>query len=277
VTAPLRLCLAGSSVSGSPSAAMHTAALRASRIEGSYVLRDLSPAELPGFVAELRSGAYRGCNVTIPYKAALAAACDQLVGDAELLGAVNTITVESGRLVGDNTDADGFELGLSVQRLWPRPGGAALVIGAGGAAAAVVLALSRAPVSSVGIVARRPPAAAALAARMSAFVPVAVLPWDHRALRNRLGVPSIVVNATPAGLADLPLRPQDLPASCTVADVRYRPGPIEFVAAARATGHPAGDGLEMLLQQGMLSFTRWTGAPPPWAAARAGLLAALDL
>jgi shikimate dehydrogenase len=51
---------------------------------------------------------------------------------------------------------------------------------------------------------------------------------------------------------------------------------VDLVTAARAAGLRACDGLEMLLQQGMLSFRRWTGLEPPWEEARAALLAAVD-
>jgi shikimate dehydrogenase len=85
-----------------------------------------------------------------------------------------------------------------------------------------------------------------------------------------------VVNATPGGLAALPLRLDRLGAGCTVIDLRYRPRPVDLVAAAREAGLRACDGLEMLLQQGMLSFRRWTGLEPPWEEARAALLAAVD-
>ena len=72
MTPPLRFCLIGQSVMQSPSAAMHNAALSASGIVGRYENRDVPPNALSGFVAELRAGRYRGCNVTIPYKAVMA-------------------------------------------------------------------------------------------------------------------------------------------------------------------------------------------------------------
>jgi shikimate dehydrogenase len=255
---------------------MQNAALHACHIDGEYELRELQPAQLPGFLQELRAGHYLGCNVTKPYKAALAAACDRLDGDADVLGVVNTIVVEAGRLIGDNTDADGFELALSVEELWPRPGCSAIVFGAGGAAAAVALALSRVPASRIAVCARRPEAAQELAARLSNVATLEALPWDRVALRPELERADIVVNATPVGLADLPFSPQDLWISCTVADVRNRPRPVDLVEAARQSGHRASDGLEMLLQQGMLSFTRWTGCTPPWREVRSALMAAVD-
>ena len=108
------LCLIGECIASSPSRAMQEAALRATGRDGRYDLVSVGARQLPGVLHDLRSGRWRGANVTAPYKMALAAACDELHGDAGLTGAINTITVTAdGRLVGDNTDAAGFELALS--------------------------------------------------------------------------------------------------------------------------------------------------------------------
>ena len=68
-TLPLRLCLVGAGIARSPSPVIHQAAMQSSGVEGTYVLRDLVPDDIEGFVAELRKGRYTGCNVTAPYKA----------------------------------------------------------------------------------------------------------------------------------------------------------------------------------------------------------------
>jgi shikimate dehydrogenase len=276
MSTPIRLCLVGRGVTASPSQAMHEAALHACGIHGSYLNREVAPEELPEFVVRLRSGAYRGCNVTIPYKATLAAACDQLEGDALILGVVNTIRLEpGGRLIGSNTDPRGFELALIAQTMWPQEGGRAVVLGAGGAAAAVTLALTRVPMSEILVAARRDDAAADVARRLRDSGNVEATGWDLDRLLAAVAEADILVNATPVGVEELPVDVRDLPPSCTVADVRYRPQPVDFVAAALDTGRRACDGLEMLLQQGALSFETWTGTPAPIVAMRRALRRAL--
>ncbi len=269
------LCLIGESIASSPSRAMQEAALRATGRNGRYELVSVAPRELPGVLRDLRSGRWRGANVTAPYKLALAAACDELRGDAALTGAINTITVTAdGHLLGDNTDAAGFEMALSGRALWPMAGARALVVGAGGVAGAVVLALSRVPVERTTVVARRINAARTLIDRLAAgdVAKVAVGLWDEDYLERIIGSADIVVNATSAGLAEMPFTPARLRASCTVADVRYRPRPVDVVAAAEQAGLRGCDGLDMLLHQGMLSFRCWTGDDdPPYDAARRAL------
>jgi shikimate dehydrogenase len=274
--AALQLGLIGSGIGHSPSPSLHRAALEARGLRGEYVLYDVPAPELPALLQRMRSGELSGCNVTLPYKEALVSACDRLEGDAGVCRAVNTITVSAGQLVGDNTDARGFELALRFLRLQPEPGGRGLVFGAGGGAAAVVLALCRMGLAQVIVVARRLEAAADLCLRVAPDTARPVS-WTARSEVQRLAAATaVVVNATPAGAADLPLDVGALPDGCVVADLRYHPRPVDLVAAAQRRGLRAADGAEMLLFQGMLSFQRWTGADPPWQAARQALLAALD-
>jgi shikimate dehydrogenase len=275
----LSLCLIGQGIASSPSRAMQEAALRARGLQGSYEIVNVGADQLPGVLRDLRAGRWRGANVTTPYKFALAAACDELAGDAICTGAVNTITVTpDGQLLGDNTDAVGFELALSARSLWPVPNSRALVFGAGGASAAVVLALSRVPAQRTTVVGRRINAVRSLADRLATGGvdgDIAVGLWDNDYLERLVAGADIVVNATSAGLADMPFSPAQLQASCTVADVRYRPRPVDLVAASREAGLHGCDGTDMLLNQGMLSFQRWTGQEAPYAAARRALEEAL--
>ena len=254
---------------------MQNAAFRVLGEDASYELCDVGAGDLASFLAGMRGGAYSGANVTIPHKRAAAVLCDHLEGDAVQLRAVNTLIVAGGSLVGDNTDARGFELALRRLGVWPEPGFIAVVFGAGGAAGAVTLAIARAGAARTRIVARAPAAVADMATGLDPLALEGVA-WSRDAVTAAVEDADLVVNATPLGLRDLPLALHNLRASCRVADVRYRPRPVDLVAAAAASGHHGCDGAEMLLQQGMLSLRRWTGAEPPWDAARAALLTALE-
>jgi len=270
----LRLWLIGSGIKDSPSPAMQEAALRACGRHGRYEIVDAEPSDLPGLVDRMRAGEVRGANVTVPYKGALAAACDELVGDAVLCGVVNTITVENGRLIGANTDARGFELGLAAHQLEVGAGSRVVVIGGGGVAAACALGLSRAR-AQVVLCARQGDQAAAICQQSGWLGLTRPVEWRSPELGQALADASLVVNATSAGLDAMPFTIADLATGCAVADVRYRPRPVDLVAAARASGRSACDGVEMLLHQGMLAFGGWTGQTPPWSAARDALRQAL--
>ena len=266
----LAFCLIGEAISHSPSPAMHVAALATMGLAGTYDIVDVGPPDLPAVLLDLRAGRWQGANITAPYKSALASTCDRLGPDATATGTVNTITVQNGALYGDTTDALGFELGLSAAHMWPVEGATAVVLGAGGTAAAVLLALSRVPVARTTVVARRITAARELVDRLGAAgVPnLTVGLWDADWLAQLVSGVDLVVNATSAGGDELPIDPAILKSSCTVADVRYRPRPVDLVAAARGAGLRACDGTEMLVQQGMASLRLWTGGDPSPAIAR---------
>jgi hypothetical protein len=107
VTIPGRLVLLGHPVRHSLSPRFQNAALRAAGIPLAYEALDVHPDALGNVLIQLRSENAAG-NVTVPHKAAVAAACDRQTGTAIRTGAVNTFWCDGTRLVGDNTDVAGF-------------------------------------------------------------------------------------------------------------------------------------------------------------------------
>ena len=197
----------------------------------------------------------------MPHKAGAAALCDELGDEARDAGAVNTLSFAAGRGVrGDLTD--GLGLIAALAQVPER----AVVLGAGGSARAAAAALLRAGTRQLTIVARRPEAAAGLAAFLAGLEPAA-------RVEGAPGAPGagggLLVNCTPVGgIADLKALP--VPADVVermdaVADFAYRAdgSPTPLAATALAAGLPVVDGLELLVRQGALSFQRWTGSEPP--------------
>ena len=226
----------------------------------------------------LRRGRYTGCNVTTPYKALMAARCDCLEGDAESLGVVNTITVRGGRLLGVTTDADGFELALS-EAIDVAPSGrdgAGARCGRGSRRGRAGAHPGAAPSPAH----RRAPGRGrcrTLVDRLRGSGDIATIPWDRDAIAATSGHSAIVVNATPVGLDVAAVRSaigsQRRAASSTSAIDRVR---STWWRPPSRAGHRASDGLEMLLQQGLLSFEIWTGKVAPAAAVRSALLRAVE-
>jgi len=266
---PGRLVLIGHPVAHSHSPAFQNAALRSAGFPLTYEAVDVPPGQLEQVAAALRALGAAG-NVTVPYKEAFVACCARLSPIAERVGAVNTFWCEEGALVGDNTDVGGFEDAIvrafGAERRWPR----IALIGAGGAAAAVLAAAERWFGTEVRVWSRTPGRAEALVRRFAGTgTPMVTL---HDALEGA----DLVVNATPLGLAPgdaLPALIQELPPSAAVYDLVYRRGETAWVVAARGVGHPASDGLGMLVAQGALAFERWFGQSPDrdamWSALRA--------
>jgi shikimate dehydrogenase len=254
----------------SRSPAMHNAAFRALGLDLVYVVLPCAPADMPGVVAALRAVDAVGANVTVPHKSAAFDLCDRVTDEAALVGAVNTLMVDDGALVGDNTDAAGLraawqdELGLD--RI-----GSVTVLGTGGAARAVAVATGRIG-ARLTVVGRRADAAASLAAladRAGAARAVGVAvtsPAASRAVEQA----SVVVNATPLGTRgeSLPEPFMQLDPTQIAYDLVYAPLDTPFLRAADARGASAHNGLGMLLHQAALAFRLWTGQQAPLAVMR---------
>ena len=87
---------------------LHRAAYRAAGLDGwSYEARPTRPEELAAALDEVRAGALAGVNLTTPHKQPAAELVDVLERPADRLGAVNTVFMGEGRLVGGNTDVAG--------------------------------------------------------------------------------------------------------------------------------------------------------------------------
>jgi shikimate dehydrogenase len=244
---------------------MHTAALRATGLEGWRYLRLPLPEHLfAEAVRALPAAGFRGVNVTIPHKEAALALADEASAAAREIGAANTLTFEDGRILADNTDAPGLLAALP-RGADPR-GRTALVLGAGGSARAAVWALRGAGAADVAIWNRTPARAQALAAELGGR---AVGAEEARRLSD------IVVNCTSVGLHGpettfkaLPLDADSWDTGSLVVDLVYRAGGTQLLEAARTRGADVVDGLEILVAQGAASFERWTGTTAPRQAMR---------
>ncbi|MHB1312530.1 MAG: shikimate dehydrogenase family protein [Gemmatimonadaceae bacterium] len=265
---PGRLVLLGHPVAHSLSPAFQNAALRSAGLPLTYEAIDVPEGELHRLSVVLRFTAASG-NVTVPYKEEFAKLCAGLTPIAQRVGAVNTFWTEGGELVGDNTDVGGFEEAVKAAFGRDRAFTRVAVIGAGGSAAAVLAAIERWPGAAAQIWTRTRGRAEVLAAR---FPCVTVADARVRAIEGA----ELVVNTTPLGLSaddEFPVPIQDLPARAAVFDLTYRRGGTRWVQAARGAGHPAADGIGMLLAQGALAFERWFGRVPD----RDAMWAALDM
>ncbi len=262
---------------------MQQAALDALGIDAVYTALPTPPAQAPRRFRDVRAGRLAGINVTIPHKRAAAAAVDDLAPAAARLGAVNTVSLDGGRLCGDNTDLYGFAEALRRGGFDAR-GARALVLGAGGAARAALHALADAGAAQVVIANRTPARARGLAADLAAGAAAAAAARDlaDPALQRDAARADLLVNTTSVGMAGGPA-PDGLPipaawmhARLLVYDIVYRPAMTPLLTAARDAGARTLGGLDMLVLQGAASLERWTGRRAPVDVMRRAARAALD-
>jgi shikimate dehydrogenase len=258
----------GDPVGHSLSPALHNAAFAALGLDWVYVPLPVRREEVGAAVEGLRALGLRGANVTVPHKAAVLPYLDRVEGDAALVEAVNTITVDGPDLVGHNTDVEGVRGALEDACGDDLRGAPGLVLGAGGAARAVALALVRMGVR-LTVVNRTAAAAERLAALITAAVPAAECRWlPLEALDGELvGAQSIVANATSLGMAGAGKVPallaDNLSARQVAFDVVYAPDETRFLVRARARQATVVGGLEMLVRQAAAAFELWTDRTAP--------------
>ncbi|MFD4192541.1 shikimate dehydrogenase [Amycolatopsis thermoflava] len=246
-----RVALVGADIGGSLSPALHEREAAALGLDYTYGLLDLDDLP-PGWTLRDAVG-LTGFNVTHPVKQAVIPQLDDLSPDARALGAVNTVTIDGGRLTGHNTDHSGFLAGLR-HGLPDAELGRVVVVGAGGAGSAVAYALANAG-AAVTVVDPDAARREALVARLGVSAAASVVLADADG----------VVNASPIGMTGhpgVPFDPRLLEPRHWVADVVYRPLETELLAAARARGCRVLDGGAMLVAQAARTLEVLTGATP---------------
>ena len=257
-------------VSHSRSPRLHGHWLATLGIDGAYLPLPVHPDRFARAVRALVDLGFRGANVTIPHKQAAFDICDTVDATARRAGAVNTLVFRDGRIEGSNTDGFGFlESVREGAPGWQPADGPAVLLGAGGAARAVAAALLDAGCPRVSLVNRSRTRAEALARDLGGPVTVADAPPLNDA--------ALLVNTTSLGMQGQPALDIDLaplPATAVVADIVYVPLETPLLAAARARGLRAIDGLGMLLHQARPGFEAWFAAAPRVDAALRSVVAA---
>jgi len=241
------------------SPAIHNAAFKALGMDWSYVHLPVPAQELPTAMRMLASEGFAGANVTIPHKTQAADLASWLSEDADILNAVNTLSVTDGQLGGHNTDAPGFSRFLAEDASWDPRGRSALIFGAGGAARACALSLCRDGAASITAVAREP-SRAGLMLRMIEDLGVAARCVSFEDAPESA---DLILNATPLGRQGEELPVARLAPETLVVDLLYAPAVTPLLASAAEAGARTFGGLGLLVHQAALSFELWTGRVPP--------------
>lgn len=257
----------GDPVSSSLSPAMHNAAFAANGDNAVFIpfqVKDLEAffgrmVKRESREVELN---FQGFAVTMPHKLAVMDILDEIDPNARKIGAVNTVLISDGRLIGKNTDADGF-LAPLISRFGDIGGMRFAVIGAGGAARACVHALNKRN-ADVTLYVRN--AEKAGQGFNSSAVRIAELKEAES-----LGDPDVVVNTTPVGMNGERLFSVDqLSGVRCVYDLITKETPL--LEDSRRAGIDTIGGREMLLEQGILQYEAWMKRPAPRDAMRRALI-----
>ncbi len=246
-------------------------------LNAAYAAFHVKPGMLGAAIQGIKALHFRGLNVTIPYKVEVMAFLDGLDETARIIGAVNTIVNDNGKLIGYNTDGIGYARSLSEETGLTLQGKTVLLIGAGGAGRGIAYALAKAGAAKVWVSNRTRAKADELAAYIAQLTETQVIAAEG--IAEIIDQVDLVVNNTSLGMhpniAEVPLNSNLLHSRLVVSDIIYTPMETRLLKEAKAMGCTTHGGLGMFIYQGAYAFEYWTGKTAPIQAMREIVLKSL--
>ena len=260
------LGIIGHPISHSMSPIMHNTALQDLNLNYIYLAFDIKPENLKEAVNSIRALNIKGVNITIPHKEKIIQYLDELDSLSKKIEAVNSIKNENGKLLGKNTDAQGARTAL-IESGFKLKNKKVIIIGAGGAAKAVSYSLGE-ELEQLLIFNRTKSRAIQLAKDLAekANVNASGKEFKEGILKKEIQSTDLLINTTPIGMypninaSPVPL--ELLHDQLFVFDIIYNPLETKMIKYAKEVGCKFLGGLEMLVNQGALTFEWWTKKVP---------------
>ncbi|MFC0473424.1 shikimate dehydrogenase [Halalkalibacter kiskunsagensis] len=257
--------LLGHPIGHSMSPLIHNDAFLNVGIKANYQAFDVEPQMLGNAIKGIKALGIAGCNVTVPHKIAVMNFLDEVDEEAKLIGAVNTIVNQNGKLIGHNTDGRGYVQSLIEETNEEIINKRFLIIGAGGAARGVITALLRHGIEELTITNRTQDKIEPLLELANLFQTPASRATREEVERNLDGF-DVLINTTSVGMSprieDSPLSLNNLRAGAIASDLIYNPLKTKFLKEAEERGGTSHTGIGMFVNQAALSFEHWTGIKP---------------
>lgn len=252
---------------------MHTTAFRELGIDAVYLSFDIQPETLGRSIQAIRDLELLGINLSMPHKMAAIEHVDELSQAARLIGAINTIVNQDGKLVGHTTDGTGCLASLAEHDLSVK-NKKITVLGAGGAATAIITQAAIEGASAIDVLNIKDEFYQTIAPKLKEIeqetgckIKLGDLA-DPQVVADALAESDLLINGTNVGMDpqpdEMPIGDVDLlRADLPVFDVIYYPAETKLLKAAAEKGAIAINGLGMLLHQGAAAFELWTGEKMP--------------
>lgn len=257
----------GCPIDENPTGVMEEAAFAKCGLDYRYLTIKVNKGDLKAAMDGVRAFNMRGINLTIPHKVEVLKYLDELSPAAEIIGAVNMVVNNDGKLWGENTDGKGYLISLQNEGITPE-GKTVMILGAGGAARAIGVECALAKAGKIIIVNRNRETGENLANLIREKTGVSA---EYMAWEGSISIPEdvdILTNATSVGLyPNIDQKPDvdydTLRSSMVVTDVIFNDPHSLFLQEAEKRGAKTINGLGMLVNQGALNFKLWTGVDAP--------------
>jgi len=250
-----KFLVVGNPIEHSLSPKLHNYWIKKNNIKASYEKKLLEEGGLKKIILEIREEKIHGINVTVPFKKKIIPFLDVLTDEANKSQSVNTIYKIKDKIIGDNTDIEGFKIALETTRQIIN-NKTALIIGAGGVVPSIIIALKKLQIKKIFITNRTE----AKAVEMKNFFPeLEVVEW------GRMIDFDIIINATSIGLNEkdeIKIDYEKISRNKFFYDVIYNPEETNFLKKAKNFGGQVENGKTMFIHQAQKAFFIWHGILP---------------
>ncbi|WP_050615843.1 shikimate dehydrogenase [Bacillus testis] len=254
----------GNPIAHSMSPDMHNDAFQDQGIDADYHAFHIKQNELREAIQGMKALGVKGFNVTVPFKEAVIAYLDGIDELASKMGAVNTVKLEKGKLIGYNTDGIGYVRGLKEELNAALQNMDILLIGAGGAAKGIFHALIKEGARHIDIANRTVQRIEDFIASGGNVVHTQALTLTEA--EENLEKYDLVIQTTSIGLEPnteaMPISLDRIRPEAFASDIIYNPLKSAFLKEAEKKGCTIQNGLPMFVHQGALAFEIWTGIAP---------------
>ena len=245
----------GNPIEHSLSPKLHNYWFKKNKIEATYDKKLIKEGDLENIVFQVKKGEIEGINVTIPFKRLVISFLDELTPEANESQSVNTIYKENKKVIGHNTDIDGFELGLRYFKYNVKDK-KVFILGAGGVVPSIILALKKMGASKI-IISNRTKEKAELLKKIHSDLEI--INWGETPGFD------IIINATSLGLKEndkINLNYGEIGSNKLFYDVIYNPNRTSFLLKGKELGNKIENGKMMFIYQAQLSFKLWHNVLP---------------
>jgi len=245
----------GNPIEHSLSPKLHNHWIKKNNLKASYDKKFLVQEEIEQLILDVREEKIQGLNVTVPFKKTIIPFLDILSDEAKNSQSVNTIYKNKNKIIGDNTDIDGFKIGLEKTNQVIK-NKEALILGAGGVAPSIIIALKKMQISKIYLSNRTELKALEI---KKLFPEIEIIEW------GKVSSFDIIINATSIGLNDkdeINIDYRNISQNKFFYDVIYNPKETNFLRRAKEFGAYTENGKMMFVYQAQKAFFIWHNILP---------------
>ena len=245
----------GNPIGHSLSPKLHNYWIKKNNLKASYDKKLMEQDEIRQLILDVKEGKIHGLNVTVPFKKTVIPFLDILSDEAKNSQSVNTIYKDKGKIIGDNTDIEGFKIGLETTKQVIK-NKKAFILGAGGVVPSIIIALKKMQIAKIYLSNRTELKALEI---KKLFPEIEIIEW------GRVINFDIIVNATSIGLNErdeINIDYKNISQNKFFYDVIYNPNETSFLRRAKQFGAQIENGKMMFIYQAQKSFFIWHGILP---------------